>query len=384
MRFTRLKLKNWRNFVDVDLELGERLFVTGPNACGKSNLLDAFRFLRDIAKVGGGLQFATEERGGIGKMRCLAARKLPGIALEVELRDGRGTDAPVWTYGIGLKQEARGKRRHILTHERVSRDGTVLLDRPDAEDERDPLRLTETHLEHVGTNQDFRPIAETLRKIHYLHLVPQLLRFPELVHRDAQPEDPYGIRFLDRILETPERQRTSRLNRIEGALRIAVPELSELHVVRDHRGSPHLEAVYKHWRPNAGRQREDQFSDGTLRLIALLWTLLDGDGLLLLEEPEISLHSSIVAKLPSLIWRLQRAKRRQVFISSHSVDLFSDSGIAAEEVALLRPSGTDGAEVRLASQRDEIRTLLEAGMNAADAALPTTHPNDLAQLTLFD
>lgn len=54
MYFTRLKLKNWRNFVSVDLALGERLFITGPNASGKSNLLDAFRFLRDIAKDGGG------------------------------------------------------------------------------------------------------------------------------------------------------------------------------------------------------------------------------------------------------------------------------------------------------------------------------------------
>lgn len=55
MHFTRLKLKNWRNFVNVDLAIGERLFITGPNASGKSNLLDVFRFLRDIAKTGGGL-----------------------------------------------------------------------------------------------------------------------------------------------------------------------------------------------------------------------------------------------------------------------------------------------------------------------------------------
>lgn len=73
MYFTRLKLKNWRNFVNVDLALEKRLFITGPNASGKSNLLDAFRFLRDIAKDGGGLQQAIRERGGLTKIRCLAA-----------------------------------------------------------------------------------------------------------------------------------------------------------------------------------------------------------------------------------------------------------------------------------------------------------------------
>ena len=30
MHFTRVQLKNWRNFVSVDLKLGERLFITGP------------------------------------------------------------------------------------------------------------------------------------------------------------------------------------------------------------------------------------------------------------------------------------------------------------------------------------------------------------------
>jgi hypothetical protein len=52
-------------------------------------------------------------------------------------------------------------------------------------------------------------------------------------------------------------------------------------------GRPHLEAIYDHWRPGAGKQKEDQFSDGTLRLIGLLWSLQEGDSLLLLEEPEL-------------------------------------------------------------------------------------------------
>jgi predicted ATPase len=54
MYVTRLKLKNWRNFREVDVPLRERTFLLGPNAAGKSNLLDVFRFLRDIAKPAGG------------------------------------------------------------------------------------------------------------------------------------------------------------------------------------------------------------------------------------------------------------------------------------------------------------------------------------------
>lgn len=384
MRFTRLTLKNWRNFTRVDLPIGDRLFITGPNASGKSNLMDAFRFLRDIAKTGGGLQEAVALRGGLAKVRCLAARRDPNVEIEVELREGQGEGTTVWKYGIGLKQETRGNRRVLLTHERVWKNDTMLLNRPDKADKKDDLRLTETHLEQISANREFRPLAEVFQKILYLHLVPQLLKYPQLANRDAAGEDPFGIKFLDRLMETPEKTRRSRLKKIESALRLAVPELQELKDVRDEKRIPHLEAVYQHWRPKAGRQREDQFSDGTLRLIGLLWTLLDGDNLLLLEEPELSLHNSIVAKLPEIIWRMQRARKRQVLVSSHSTELFSDMGIASDEVALLKPHGSEGTEVELASAKESIRLLLEGGMSMAEAVLPMTAPESVSQLTFFD
>src|SRR6185312_11418750 len=114
------------------------------------------------------------------------------------------------------------------------------------------------------------------------------------------------------------------LRKIETALREAVPQLKNLTDMKDESGIPHLEAVYEHWRPNAGRQREDQFSDGTLRLIGLFWALLDGDAPLLLEEPELSLHSAIVSRLPGLFAALQRKRKRQIFVSTHSADLLSE------------------------------------------------------------
>ena len=51
-KFRKLYLENWRNFPRAEIDLGNRVFFIGPNASGKSNLLDAFRFLRDIVSVG--------------------------------------------------------------------------------------------------------------------------------------------------------------------------------------------------------------------------------------------------------------------------------------------------------------------------------------------
>jgi len=380
MIFSRLVLKNWRNFRAADIRFTERVFVIGPNASGKSNLLDVFRFLRDIAKSGGGLQQAIVQRGGLSKVRCLAARKEPDVEIEIELsEDGC---KPLWRYGIGITQQVRGYRQPILRFEKIWRGDTLIRERPDADDA-DELRLTQTHLEQINSNADFREIGRFLESIRYLHLVPQLLRHPEAFQGPGIPDDPYGRNFLEMVVKTPEKTRRSRLKRIEAALREAVPQLKGLTDMKDETGIPHLEATYAHWRPNAGRQREDQFSDGTLRLIGLFWSLMEGEAPLLLEEPELSLHSEIVAKLPPLFYRLQRKRRRQIFVSTHSGDMLSQKSIGGEEVIILRPD-KEGTVVEVASSIDEVRNLLEAGLSVADVVLPRTRPAGLGQLDLFE
>jgi predicted ATPase len=380
MIISGLTLRNWRNFRSADVALRQRVFVVGPNASGKSNLLDCIRFLRDIAKPGGGLQSAISQRSGLSKIRCLAARQNPDVEIEVTLSDSDSDVA--WRYAIGITQQVRGYRQPLLRYERVFKGDRLLLDRPDGADQDDELRLTQTHLEQISANSGFRDISRFFESIRYLHLVPQLLRHPEKFQGPTSDEDPYGRNFLEMIAKTPEKTRRSRLRAIEAALREAVPQLKNLTDTKDEAGIPHLEAVYEHWRPNAGRQREDQFSDGTVRLIGLFWSLLEGDAPLLLEEPELSLHSGIVSRLPALFHRVQRRRRRQIFVSTHSWDLLSEKGIGGEEVVMLTPD-QEGTKVELASSIEDVRILLDSGLSVGDVALPRTVPSGLGQLDLF-
>lgn len=374
MIVSHITLKNWRNFQSVDVDMGNRVFLVGPNASGKSNLLDVFRFLRDIAKPGGGLQKAISDRGGIPKIRCLAARRESDVEIDVSLVETATKDVS-WRYAIGIKQEVRGYRNPYLTYEKVWGGDRQILNRPDEDDEQDRLRLTQTHLEQISLNQPFRDISKFFDSVQYLHLIPQLIRYPGAFPGPGIPGDPFGQNFLVRVAKTNARTRQSRLKKIEGALRVVVPQLKHLTDIKDESGIPHLEATYEHWRPKGAKQREDQFSDGTLRLIGLLWALLEGDSLLLLEEPELSLNSGIVSKLPALMHRLQQQKRsrpkRQVMLSTHSADLLSDKGIGGEEVLILSP-GAEGTDVNVASSIREIRGLLEGGLSVADAVLPRT------------
>lgn len=185
---------------------------------------------------------------------------------------------------------------------------------------------------------------------------------------DILPDDPYGQDFLKRLSDTSERSRDLRLRKIEEALRGVVPQLTRLTYTKDDMGKPHLEALYEHWRPRGAKQLEDQFSDGTLRMIGLLWSLLDKDSVLLLEEPELSLHTGIVRRLPAIMSRLNRKSKRQIMLSTHSPELLADAGIGGEEVLLLEPS-TEGTQIKLATDYNDIRALLEQGLSAADAIL---------------
>jgi len=352
------------------------MFVVGPNASGKSNLLDAFRFLRDIAEPRGGFQQAVQSRGGVSRLRSLHARRPPEVIVDV----GLDLDGTSWRYRLAFGQD--NVRRPIVKEERVWKDNTVVRERPDERDREDPARLGQTHLEQVNSNQAFREVAAFCSQVRYLHIVPQLIRDPERYARNESGQDPYGGDFLEQLARMQKEQKRtfdSRLRRINDALRVAVPQLKELRLERDETGHPHLRGLYEHWRPDAGWQSEDQFSDGTLRLLGLFWATLEGAGPLLLEEPELSLHEAVVRHLPPMIWRATRKSRRQLFIATHSASLLSDSSIAAEEVLILRPTQEDTI-VTVAADSEEIRALLDGGVPMGEAVLPRAAPAQSEQL----
>ncbi|HBO8157341.1 TPA: AAA family ATPase [Pseudomonas aeruginosa] len=384
MQVTRVKLKNWRNFRSFDAPMRDVTYILGPNASGKSNLLDVFRFLRDVSKpAGGGLQAAVIDRGGISKLRCLHARRDPEVCIDVELSDSPDDEVPSWRYVLGFKSEGKGAQRILVSQEEVWREGKKLFSRPDKDDSKDAVLLTQTRLEQIAANAEFRELAEFFGSITYLHLVPQLLKFADRLGGRPLENDPFGQSFLERIAKTTERVRNTRLKKISEALTLAVPQFKELRFIKDDSGHPHLEALYSHHRPNAGWQSEEHFSDGTLRLLGLLWALLDGSSMLLLEEPEISLNDAVVKEIPLIIQRLQknRKPKRQVLISTHSEALLSNPGIDGRGVLLLEATA-DGSIGRTL-QEDEA-SALEAGLSVAEVVLPKTRPSSVNQLGLWE
>jgi predicted ATPase len=384
MIISRLKLYNWKNFQNVDIKLSERNFIIGSNASGKSNLFDALRFLRDISKQAGGLQTAVSERGGIKKIRCLAAKKRSDILIEVDISDEKSNEL-IWTYSLGfmhtgggvIKSEAKIVSEKVISH----KENKSILDRDERLKNEDSETLKYTHLEQVTANKEFREIQTFFQNIEYLNVVPQLVRESSSYNSSKNFEDFYGRNFLERISTINEKTRNAYFRRINSVLKIAVPQLEELQFHKDTMGIPHLEAKYIHWKAKGSKQTEEQFSDGTLRLIGFLWALIDSNGTILLEEPEINLHSEIVKQFPEFISKIQRSKRsvKQVLIATHSYDLLNNQGIGPEEVLVLQNSA-EGTIVKRINEIKEIEAIIEAGLSMADATIPFTAPKDIQEI----
>jgi len=384
MIFTRISLQNWRNFKSVDVQLQNRVFLVGPNAAGKSNFLDAIRFLNKIVAEGGGLREAVSQRDGVSSIRCLFSREKPDVALTVEI--GYEQDNPKWEYQLSFSSNT--KHQPIIKKEVVKKDGVTILDRPNEDDKLDGELLTQTHIEQVSANKDFREVAEFLNSVSYQHIVPQLVREPDRSVGKINKNDPFGGDFLERLAKSEKSQPQrfkNKIEKIKKALVVAVPQFQEFRLERDARGVPHLKGLYEHWRPGAGWQDEKQLSDGTLRLFGLMWCILESSGPLLLEEPEISLHPGVVERIPQLISTLAKSQskkkstKRQIIVSTHSQEMLNDTGLGNDEVLLFLPTA-EGTDVKTAGDDIEVRNLLESGFSMADAVIPRTKPEKASQL----
>lgn len=364
MRFTRVVLENWRNFGQIDVALQNRAFLVGPNASGKSNFLDVFRFLRDLVVPGGGFEQAVGDRRGVSKIKNFTASQAENVVIEVELLDDEGL---TWHYRLAFKDDA------AITEEKVWNSQTQFVNRPEQADHDDPARLRQTALEQVSANREFRTVADFFQSIEYSHLVPQIVRDPE--RKSAQKkEDPFGGNFLAQFANTLD-GRTQR--EIREALKTVLPRIFNIAPGIDRSYFPHLQVIFK----SEHEHDERELSDGTLRLIGLLWSLQSGEGPLLFEEPELSLHPAIVRMIPQMMLSIQREREitRQTILSTHSSDLLSDEGIAPDEILLFLPRRNETG-VKTGIELDEVRTRLQTGLPPGEVVIPYTAPEHTDRL----
>src|SRR5690625_3638354 len=380
MIITRVKALNWRNLRKVSVPLERRVFAVGPNAGGKSNFLDIFRFLREIAVRGGGLYSAVQKRGGVGSLQCRAGVE-DGFEIAVTLGDKNRPD--LWAYEIGVQRCGSGRKYPILKYERVFKNGEKIVDRPDELDRSDPIRLEQTFLENGTANAAFRPLVTFFAEMVCHSWAPSGMgAYPWMGDLAEFFGNEPARAFLRDIMAVPETVRRNRIEKIEAVLQLVVPQFKRLNLAELNGNRVRLETMFEHWRPGE-KLPQEQFSEGTLRLISILWALLSSESVLLLEEPELSLHPSVVRHLPGLIYRLKRKQPGQTILTTHSPELLADEGIDAQEVVLFLPDEEGGVSIMPASELREAQALIDAGLSVGEVVLPRSQASRVEELGFY-
>lgn len=338
MFITRLKLHNWRNFVDVDVPLQQRTFIVGPNASGKSNLLDAILFLRDVVRDDGGLAVALECRGGFDNVRSHHAPNERMTTIELELDDDPWPEHSEWRYTLRIAEDPSARSGAGLACEELRRHGEVCF-------------RSQGGRRSVG-DSCMVPIIDALSSVRHL--------------------DRSDRRTIVRHMAdagTAKRERT--LARICEALRPLVPQITSLQIARDD-ATPDLKLIATHEVWHEGQPYDPQFSDGTWSLIAILWSLLTADGPMLIEHPENSLQSAIQHHLTWAFARPNDPPRRQVIATTHSCDLVLDEGVAPEEVLTITPT-SGGSMVACGVEDASAVAIAQAGGSAGEILLSSAN-----------
>ena len=365
VKLTHLAVTNWRNFAHIEFDMSSRLFVVGPNSSGKTNLLGALRFLGDIGRRG--LVAASEDLGGPDRYFRSGADSAAFVATFNDTQNSaefalflrlmsagpestkRGSDADQ-TFAFPMTDPLTGEPndRYLDVHQTITAGGK----KPADEGESFPVEDEEAQRTRV---------RQTLAGIRYIHPNPK-----KMLERADRYDPDHGTGFFQHVGRFSDQQLNAALNRIRPIMAAAVPEVPNLSYLRMGLGT---EVVFYSDTPDPGARgvySHEQFSEGTLRLLGLLFdlaTLPRTTSIVLIEEPETFLQASVVRSMSSFLAEVAMNHDVQMVISTHSPELIDSEVVLPNEVLMLRSqNGETTGELLSQSSEPRIQAVLSADL----------------------
>ncbi|MEX1363141.1 MAG: AAA family ATPase [Nannocystaceae bacterium] len=363
-----LRLIDFKSFVDETVPLSPLTFLVGANAAGKSNVLDALRFLQGAAyqlrlsEVLDGEEGREPDawRGIRGGAREAARYGSTGFAVHSQWRLDL-LDA------LGMPRVAEGRHEircevrptvRVLEEASVDPEGNdrVRLRRSD----RGELVMTPDHLApgalrdlDDGRSALLRPgpvgdlnvgyYARALERVRFVDIQPDRMR--EL-SRSGPPLRDDGANFSG-VLHALSRDPETRKTFIEWVAELCAPELSDLDFIEvEELGDVMAVLIERDGRRISARS----MSDGTLKFLGILTAVYtaEEDSIVCFEELGAGLHPARVRLLMELLETVHRERGVQTIATTHSPSLLRwlDDERLGQAVLLARPQGSPGTVVR--------------------------------------
>lgn len=416
MRVSNLTLRNFKSFKEVSVPFRPFNVIIGPNASGKSNLVQAFQFLKDIFDHG--LENAISLQGGWEFLRNMAAdpnepvvisvefessereRLLEGVLVSRDFLEGvlaspRFFGKPdIIKYQIELKSQGIDQRIEISREELaqklqlinmsateplgivaegnaiLSRNGDISIFIPDSSIEKHfdetlifisnriplqpdvPLITTPTLNMLVG---GLRSLADKISTYDFDPRLP--MRGTPITRRADLDGDGGNLAIvLNDILRDEEKKR-----KFHNLIRDLLPHVKEASVERFADNSQ-LVALRESYMPE--RYIPAPFlSVGTIRLTATLVALaFEGNDLTILEEPDQNVHPRIISGLAELMKDVSR--NSQVIITTHNPEFVRYAGI--ESLILIHRDKEGFSQVSRPADSEILKSFLSDEIGIAD------------------
>ncbi len=327
----RVILKNYKSIAACDVQLQPLTFLVGRNGSGKSNFLDALRFVADALNYS--LEHAIRDRGGINNVRRRSRGHPNHFSISLEFTLPNGTTG---YYAFCIRALTSG--RYEVQKEQCKLQPDIYFNvnkgkvtqtsvkvAPDAVSDR-------LYLVNTSGLPEFRPVYDAFSQMGFYNFNPDIIRDLQTPdHRKLLAYDGRNITGVYAQLSPKVKQH------IEEYLSIIVPGVRGVEVEKV--GNNHILAFKQDvsgdkypWRFNAYNM-----SDGTLRALGILVALFQADQdaqkrvpLIGIEDPEVALHPGAIAVL--LDGLRDAAHRSQVIVTTHSPELLDDKHLDVNSI----------------------------------------------------
>lgn len=372
---TKAHIKNFKSLRDVSLTFGRNNVLVGPNMSGKSNLIDFFRFVRDILfspqSVGDGIYSAIKPRT-FGSPFDIAWKGAddPLVIFEIEGTLNNQRKPSTWTYSVTIEGDFLwgrvSVREETLTFNSGAENNVVIETKNQKRNiyGRDGIKISEVPdsnrlaLEYEFPNTDAPLIKKTIRSWKFYNLNPSSMRNPNpTAAPDSLNASGDNLSSWLMLLQT---RHSDAFEQIKSAATDILPDVRGIFTSPTPQSTVYLASHEAYLnRPIAVAE----MSDGELAFIALLSLLytpmeLKPD-ICFIEEPENHLHPRMLSLLTDLLHQIQQEQSSggQLVLTTHSPHLVDRFSI--DELLVL--SKKDGAtQVMRPGDRKELKNLISS------------------------
>lgn len=389
----RVRIRNFKSIGKCDVSLSPFTLLVGRNGSGKSNFLDALRFLVEALQTS--LDHAIKSRGGIDVVRRRSTGHPRNFTVEIEI------NLPAWrsaVYGFEIAAAQRGGfvvkrerlrirdvRNNVVAGYRIEDGG---LQEPTGVS-MPPVAPDRLYLVNAAGLPEFRPIYDALLSMGFYNLNPEAMKelqgpdAGELLHRDGSN--------ISSVIARLSADKAPVHERLKSYLATIVPGISEVERVplgprETLQFRQHVDGAQHPWKFYAA-----SMSDGTLRALGVLVAVTQLAGravpvrLVGIEEPETALHPAAAGALIDAL--REAASHTQVLVTSHSPDLLDQVDPGTDGLLVVASQGGDTkiAPIDFASSQAIKKHLYSPGeLLRMDQLQPDADNLEKQEATLFD